>query len=140
MADLVAWEPPAPAYGLAAGGLLRSIVHDPKIEWVADRIEMLRPPVFHVETRNETRSVVRVDRATEAYKPQRQTVYLLDPVYRVIAHLELHDNEADPATLRGYEELAKRRIRRSQMWRPALLTTSCLNSASSSSGWPNAVS
>lgn len=111
----------------AARGLLRSIVLDPRVDWVVDRIEMLVKPRWFTETRNETRQVVRVDRASERSPAQRQTAYLLEPAYRIVAHFVLDGGERNPAVLRSHEDQAKRRIARGQMWRPAFLgTRECL--------------
>lgn len=122
----------------AARGILTAIYWKPEINWVIDRIHVLRPVEFTSVRRNEVSAVVSTANARKAMKGgaadlgilvedvrvQRASRVLRDVEYIIEAHFELVDTSGDEAGASGkHADMFRRRASRGQFFHAPYLGT-----------------
>ena len=112
----------------AARGILQSIYWKPAIEWVIDRIHVIKPIQFDNVRRNEVKGKISETTIKSAIKGrsvnltqyaaekriQRATLLLKDVEYIIEAHFEMTDKGGKDDTPEKHYSIALRRARRGQ--------------------------
>ena len=112
----------------AARGILEAIYWKPAIVWKIDGIKVLNEIKFDTFRRNEVSDKASYKNAHEVYKgkdkelfinvtekrQQRQTLYLRDVHYVIMAHFDLTDRAGETDTPEKHYNIALRRLRNGQ--------------------------
>lgn len=108
----------------AARGVLTAILWHPAMEWVVEKIHVLKPVNYDYIMRNELKIIPKKDSMVYIgdNRTQRGTTFLTDVAYVVEAHFELQPTLLGSTdTYVKFEEMMLRRLTKGQQYRQPFL-------------------